>query len=178
MRNLQLFYLTLAIALGAIWIFIVQDWLFLNLLAGLLYGPGLNLTSYLQKGSSPAFYVFYGGCLSAILIWITITWSATPRSSAQTRQMQPMWWLAFVLLIIFGWLCLSWFTAFQWIVTSTSPIDVPGTNMYPLGIGGWVLLMGFVVLDVILLFWLPSLLASPRNYRLVVPGAVSILGGR
>ena len=39
--------------------------------------------------------------------------------------------------------------------------------------------MGFVLLDVvILLFWLPTLLASPRTYRLVVPGAVTLLGSR
>lgn len=43
---------------------------------------------------------------------------------------------------------------------------------------GWLLLMGFVMLDVILLFWLPTLLASPRTYRLVVPGAVTLLGSR
>lgn len=178
MRNLQWIYLLGSVALGVIWIFILQDWLFLNILAGLLYGPGLNLVNFLQKGSSPAFYVFYIGCIIALVIWLSITWSATPRSSAQTRQMQPMWWIAFILLIVFGWLCLSWFTAFQWIVTSISPIDVPGTNMYPLGIGGWVLLMGFMIFDTILLFWLPTLLASPRNYRLVVPGAVTLLGGR
>ena len=36
----------------------------------------------------------------------------------------------------------------------------------------------FVVLDVALLFWLPTLLASPRSYRFVVPGAVTLFGGR
>jgi hypothetical protein len=41
-----------------------------------------------------------------------------------------------------------------------------------------VVLLGFVLLDVILLFWLPTLLASPRTYRLVVPGAVTLLGSR
>jgi hypothetical protein len=41
-----------------------------------------------------------------------------------------------------------------------------------------MLLLVFVVFDVLLLFWLPTLLASPRSYRFVVPGAVKLLGGR
>jgi hypothetical protein len=38
--------------------------------------------------------------------------------------------------------------------------------------------MVFVIFDVILLFWLPTLLASPKTFRLVVPGAVRLMGGR
>jgi hypothetical protein len=51
-------------------------------------------------------------------------------------------------------------------------------NYYPIPPEGWLLLMVFVIIDVVLLFWLPTLLASPRTYRLVVPGAVRLLGGR
>jgi hypothetical protein len=178
MRNLQWILLAASVALGIIWVFFVQDLIFLHLVAGLLYGPGLNLKDFLQKGSSPAFYAFWAGCISALLIWISITWSARPRSSSETRQMQPMWWLAAAILVFYGWLCLGWFLAFRWQVSATSPVDLAGTNYYPLGTGGIILMMGFVMLDVILLFWLPTLLASPRTYRLVVPGAVTLLGSR
>ena len=176
MRNLQLILLALCVALGVVWIFIAQNWIFLNLFPGILVGPGLKLDDYLQTGSSPAFSVFWGGCITALLIWISVTWSARPVSSSQTRAMQPMWWLAASILVIFGWLCLGWFTIFQWQVTGTSAM--PGYSSYPVPAGGWLLLMGFVMLDVILLFWLPTLLASPRTYRLVVPGAVTLLGSR
>ena len=37
--------------------------------------------------------------------------------------MQPMWWIAAILLSVFGWLCLGWFTIFQWQVLGYSPID-------------------------------------------------------
>jgi hypothetical protein len=41
-----------------------------------------------------------------------------------------------------------------------------------------MVLFMFVILDVAILFWIPSLISSPRNYRLVVPGATKFLGGR
>jgi hypothetical protein len=88
-----------------------------------------------------------------------------------------MWWIAAGLLTIWGWFFLFWFTVLQWQVTGTSPVE-GGPNFYQLPTGGWLLLMFFVVLDVVLLFWLPTLLATPRNYRLVVPGAVKLLGSR
>lgn len=178
MRISQWILLAACVALGVGWIFLGQNWIFLNLFPGLLVGPGLNLVDYLQIGSSPAFKVFWAGCITALLIWISVTWSSRPHSSSQTRQMQPMWWLAASLLTVFGWLCLGWFTIFQWQVTGTSPIAGAGYTSYPVPPGGWVMLMSFVLLDVILLFWLPTLLASPRTYRLVVPGAVKLLGSR
>lgn len=169
-----------SVTLGVIWVFAAQRLIFLNLFAGLLVGPGLgmNLENYLQFGSSPAFYVLWAGCISALLIWMGVTWSAMPRSSAQVRMMQPMWWIAAVVLSVFGWLCLGWFTIFSWQVRGLSPLDGSGMNYYPVPLGGWILLMGFVILDVVLLFWLPTVLASPRTYRLVVPGAVTLLGNR
>jgi len=176
MRGHQYILLGASVALGIIWVYVIQNWIFLNLFAGLLVGPGLNLNDFLQTGSSPAFTVLWAGCCSALLIWIAQTLSAKPRSSKQTRQMQPMWWIAAVVLTIFGWLCLAWFTVFIWTVTGTSPSA--GINSYPVPAGGWIVLMGFVVLDVMLLFWVPTLLASPRSYRLVVPGAVTLLGSR
>ena len=74
--------------------------------------------------------------------------------------MQPMWWIAAGLLSAFGWLCLSWFTIFQWQVTGQG-------GSYPVPPGGMLLLLVFVLIDVVLLFWLPTLLASPRTYRFV-----------
>ena len=177
MKTLQWLLLMASVAIGIAWIFLGQNWIFLNLFPGIMVGPGLKLDDYLQTGSSPAFTVFWAGCITALLIWIAITWSAKPRSSSQTRRMQPMWWLAAILLTIYGWLCLGWFTIFQWQITGISPIQ-GGANFYPVPTGGWVVLLGFVLLDVILLFWLPTLLASPRTYRLVVPGAVTLLGSR
>jgi hypothetical protein len=84
--------------------------------------------------------------------------------------MKPLWWLAMCLLVMLGWLYQLFFTVFIW--------QVRGSPIAP---GGWIFLMTFVIFDVILLFWLPTLLASPKSYRLVVPGAIQadqLFGGR
>jgi len=178
MRNSDLISLLLAVTAGVLWIFLGQNYLFLNLFAGILVGPGLNLQDYLQAGSSPSFTVLWAGCISALLIWYAVTFGSRTNSSSQVRAMQGMWWIAAIILVIFGWLCQYIFTVFRWQVTSTSPLQGGGMNYYPIPLGGWILLLGFVILDVILLFWLPTFLASPGSFRLVVPGAVTLKGGR
>jgi hypothetical protein len=92
--------------------------------------------------------------------------------------MQPRWWLAATLLVVLGWLYQLLFTVFIWQVRGQSPTNVSGMNYFPIPPAGWLLLMVFVIIDVILLFWLPTLLASPKTFRLVVPGAVRLMGGR
>ena len=178
MRTLQWVLLGASVAAGIVWVFLIQNWLFLQIFRGLLLGPGLNLRDFIQFGSSPAFSVLWVGCLSALLIWLARTMASRPKSSAQVRSMQPQWWLAVALLVVFGWISLGWFTTFQWQVTGRSPIEGTRFTSYPIPPGGWILLIGVVLFDVILLFWLPTMLASPRTYRFVVPGAVSILGSR
>ena len=178
MRTTQYIWLGISVMFGIIWVFLAQSWLFLNIFAGLLVGPGLNLEDYLQTGSSPSFSVLWFSCLVALLIWLFATTTSRPRNGDEVRQKQPGWWLAATILVLLGWLYQLLFTVFIWQVRGQSPTTVSGMNYYPIPPGGWLLLMVFVIIDVVLLFWLPTLLASPRTYRLVVPGAVRLLGGR
>lgn len=179
MRSSQVIKLVFAVLAGVVWVFIAQNWIFLNIFPGIFaVGGGLNLVDYLQTGSSPSFRMLWISCITALLIWLYVTWRSTPRNSAEVRRMQPLWWIAACILVGLGWLYQVFFTVFRWTILGESPIEGSGMNFYPLPPGGWILVMVFVVLDVVILFWLPTLLASPRNYRFVVPGAVRILGGR
>jgi hypothetical protein len=178
MRTPQYIWLGICVMVGILWVFLVQSWLFLNLFPGLLVGPGLDLQDYLQTGSSPSFMILWLSCITALLSWIFITANARPRNSDEVRQMQPLWWLAACILVIMGWLYHLFFTVFLWQVRGESPTGNSGMFYYPLPPGGWLIIMVFVIFDVALLFWLPTLLATPRTYRFVVPGAVRILGGR
>jgi hypothetical protein len=163
---------------GILWVFLAQNVLFLNVFAGWLVGPGLDLQDYLQTGSSPSFTVLWLGCVTALLIWYWVTFRRSTSSSAEVRRLRGQWWLAALLLVLFGWLCQYLFTVFRWQVTGTSPLEGGGVNYYPVPFTGWILLLVFVVLDVAVLFWLPTVLASPRSHRFVVPGAVVLRGGR
>lgn len=178
MRNTQFIWLGISVMCGILWVFLVQSWLFLNIFPGLLVGPGLNLEEYLQSGSSPSFTILWFSCLVALFIWLYVTTTSRPRNGDEVRQMQPRWWLAATLLVVLGWLYQLLFTVFIWQVRGQSPTNVSGMNYFPIPPAGWLLLMVFVIFDVILLFWLPTLLASPKTFRLVVPGAVRLMGGR
>jgi membrane protease YdiL (CAAX protease family) len=179
MRPLQWTLLLFIVVLGVLWIFLAQNVLFLNLFPGLLVGPGLDLQDYLQTGSSPSFAMLWISCMVALLIWFATTASGRPRSSAEVRRRRPLWWLAAAILVVLGWLYQLFFTVFRWQITGQSPIEGSGTNYYPLPPGGLDAAAGLSsCFDVLLLFWLPTLLASPRSYRFVVPGAVKLLGGR
>ena len=178
MRASQWVRLGASVIFGIIWVFSIQKELLLNVFSDVIAGDGLSVVQFINNGSTPAFTVFWAGCMTALLIWFARTMSARPQSSAQVRSMQPQWWAAAVVLGLFGWLCLSVFTILFWQITGTSPIGVPSINYYPVPAGGWILLSFFVLLDVIILFWLPTMLASPRTYRFVVPGAITILGSR
>jgi hypothetical protein len=181
MRISQFLCLGICFMFGIIWIFLFQSWLFLNIFPGLLLGPGLNLEEYLQIGSSPSFMMLWISCVVAMAIWLFVTFSAKPRNSDDVLKMKRLWLLAMCLLVMLGWLYQLFFTVFIWQVRGSSPANVAGMNFYPIPPGGWIFLMTFVIFDVILLFWLPTLLASPKSYRLVVPGAIQadqLFGGR
>jgi len=178
MRQIQWVFLAASFAFGILWNFQIQNKILLVVFPGMLVGPGMQLDDFLQSGSSPAFTVLWWGCFVALCIWLITTLTSRPQSSSDVRRKQPLWWLAASILVAFGWLCLGWFTVFIWQVTKISPVASDGINYYPVPAAGWFLLTGLVLVDVILLFWLPTLLASPRTYRFVVPGAVKLLGGR
>jgi len=112
------------------------------------------------------------------LIWLAITTSKTPMNSSEVRAMRPTWWICATALVMLGWLYQLVFTVLIWQFTGTAPMEGVEINYYPVPAGGWATLLILVVLDVALLFWLPTMLATPKSYRLVVPGALKFIGGR
>ncbi|MCT0209453.1 MAG: hypothetical protein DCF18_10235 [Cyanobium sp.] len=178
MPSLRYIWLGFSFFLGLLWVFIGQNWIFLNLFAGLLGGDGLDLNSYLQSGSSPSFTVLWISCIIALLLWLIVTSRARPRNGAEVRRMRPLWWTAATVLVLLGCLYQLFFTVFIWQLQGQSPVEGSAINYFPVPPTGWLVLILFVVIDVALLFWLPTVLGSPRSYRLVVPGAVKLFGGR
>lgn len=176
MHSSRYIWLGISVLIGVLWVFIGQNFLLLGLFSGLLEGPGMNLDRFLQTGSSPSFTVLWISCLSALLFWLFITYRARPRNGAEVRQMQPQWWAAATILVVLGCIYQLFFTVFVWQLQGQSPMQGSGMNYFPIPPSGWIVLILFVVIDVAVLFWLPTVLASPRTYRLVVPGAVKLFG--
>ena len=133
---------------------------------------------YLDDSSSPAFQALWFSCIAATLIWLVTTTSKAPMNSAEVRAMRPAWWICATALVMLGWLYQVVFTVLIWQFTGTAPIEGAEITYYPVPAGGWATLLSLAVLDVALLFWLPTMLATPKSYRLVVPGAIKFIGGR
>ena len=86
-----------------------------------------------------------------------------PLNAKEVLEMQPYWRRIALGLVGLGWLVLIIFHK-----TSNLKVNTLGT----------IFLSILVIVDVGILFWFPTMLASPKNYRLVVPGAMKFLGGR
>lgn len=151
MRTSQLILLALSVMGGILWTFLVQSYLFSYPLAEFLS----------QRSSNTPFGLLWVSCIAALMIWLFLTINSKTRNADEVMQMRSRWWLAAMILVGLGW-------SFQWLFSRADPIPLPG----------WFILLIFVPVDVLLLFWLPTLLASPGSYRYVVPGAVKLLGGR
>ena len=138
----------------------------------------MNLTQYLASASSPSFQALWFTCAAVTLIWLFTTTKKSPMNSAEVREMQPTWWVCAVVLVLLGWFYQLIFTVLIWQISGTAPVEGIEANYFQVPPGGWITLLVLVILDVALLFWLPTMLASPKSYRLVVPGALKFLGGR
>jgi hypothetical protein len=162
MRTFPKLWLGLSILLGFIWIYPIQT-SFLRSLDWILAGPAIDFEATIDQGIIPSFLWLWLCCIFALCWWMLRTRSSRPLNNAEVRATQAFWWRITSLLVAIGLL-------FQFFFTFVTDYKIP----FP----GRMLLTFFVILDVLLLFWLPTLLASPRSYRLVVPGAVRLFGGR
>jgi hypothetical protein len=178
MKPQQFAVLAACVIAGVLWIFIGQNLVLLNVFAGLLSGGGLNLIEYLDSASSPSFQALWFTCITVTLIWLMTTTKKSPMNSAEVREMRPAWWVCATVLVLLGWVYQLVFTILIWQFSGTAPVEGVDANYFPVPPGGWAILLVLVILDVGLLFWLPTVLASPKSYRFVVPGALKIVGGR
>ena len=172
------FALIACVIAGILWIYFGQNLVLLNVFAEFFSGGGLNLSEYLDSASSPSFQALLFTCFAVTLIWLMTTAKKTPMNSVEVREMRPAWWICATVLVLLGWFYQLVFTVLIWQFSGTPPVEGVEANFYPVPPGGWATLLLLVILDVGLLFWLPTMLASPKSYKLVVPGALKFFGGR
>lgn len=178
MKPKQFIPLIICVIAGILWIYIGQNFVLLNVLGGLIGGGGLPLLQFRDSASSPSFQMLWFTCAAVTLIWLITTSKKSPTNSAEVREMQPLWWICAFVLVLLGWVYQLFFAVLRWQISGIAPVEGIETNYFQVPPGGWITLLTLVIFDVGLLFWLPTMLASPKSYRLVVPGAMKFLGGR
>ncbi len=178
MKPKQFIPLIACVLAGVLWIFIGQNFVLQNVLGGLIAGGGMDLPLFLASASSPSFQALWYTSAAVTLIWLLTTTKKSPLNSAEVREMQPTWWICTTVLVLLGWLYQLFFTVLIWQISGVAPVEGINTIYFQVPPGGWITLLVVVIFDVGLLFWLPTMIASPKSYRLVVPGAMKFLGGR
>lgn len=180
MKVPQLLTLVGCVLIGSLWTFIGQNLVLLTLFEGLLSAPGMPLDQYVSDASSPSFRMLWLTCIIAILIWCVMTTRKSPINSAEVRKMRPVWWIYLAILVGLGCIYQLFFTVFQWQLSGIAPVEGLQGYYFPIPPEGWIAVLLLVIFDVGLLFWLPTMLATPKSYRFVVPGAIKFkfIGGR
>ncbi|KKZ13113.1 MAG: hypothetical protein TE42_01710 [Candidatus Synechococcus spongiarum SP3] len=153
MRNLVT--LVVLLTLGAVCNFVVLPGLATNF-RNVFAAPGLPMEQFFNEGPPTLFRVFWFCNVGAVLAWVYRTWQRRAASAARVARMRGYWWITASLLLAAGVVC-SAFTIW---------IPFPQVSLM-----GEVLLLALLLVDEALFFWLPTVLASPRSYRLAAPGA-------
>lgn len=161
MTPTQLTRLATVVVLGLLWIGLGQDLLFQNLLVNLFAGPGVTLNTLFPSAINPAFQALWIACATGVLIWFWLTYKTRPSSAQQAVSIGNSWWVIACVNVFVGWALMAGFLRND-----------------PIPASGWLTLLIFGVIDVAICFWLPTLMATPRTFRLVVPGAVKFFGDR
>ena len=164
MRNLVT--VVVFLVLGPMWTFFALPWLMETVFLGVFAAPGLQLRQFLDEVTGKLFVVFWCCNASVVLLWVVRTMQRRAASAAKVAAMRVQWWTAASLLLAAG------------LILSAVMILLRFPQVSP---GGIILLLALLLTSEALLFWLPTVFASRRSYRLVVPGAQffpeSLMGG-
>ncbi len=167
MKTAEIVALVVTVAIATIVIFGLQPWL--------LGGDGLPLSlsrSNLDKWASeilmPTLYLIYGLGALLLLLWIVKALTSGFTRTEDVLRTGGMWWLSAILLGLITILALVALTFFRgWFDDSR--------NLEP-----FFWLLGFIIADVLFIYWLPTAIATPKSMRYVPPGSMllrKIYGG-
>lgn len=167
MKLSEMIALAVTVAIAVIVVFGVQPWLF--------SGQGLPLslsTSRLDKWAEeilmPSLYVVFGLGILLVFLWMFKALSSGFTRTEDVLKTGGMWWLSAILLGVISLLTLVALTFFRgWFEDSR--------NLEP-----FYWLFGFILLDVLFVYWLPTAIATPKSMRYVPPGSMllrKIYGG-
>lgn len=167
MKITEIVALVVTVAIATIIIFGLQPWL--------LSGNGLPLSlsrGNLEKWASdilvPTLYLIYGLGILLLFLWITKALTSAFTKTEDVLRTGGMWWLSAMLLGLITILVMVSLTFFRgWFEDSR--------NLEP-----FFWLLGFIIVDVLFIYWLPTAIATPKSMRYVPPGSMllrKIYGG-
>jgi len=161
MKLSEMIALAVTVAIAVIFIFAVQPWLFDGQAIPLSLSSS-RLDKWAEEILRPSLYVVFG--LGSLLLFL---WMAKALTTGFTRTEDVLrtggvWWLYAILLGLISLLTMIALTFFRgWFEDSR--------NLEP-----FYWLVGFILLDVLFIYWLPTAISTPKSMRYVPPGAMLI----
>ena len=161
MKVSEMIALAVTVAIAVIFIFAVQPWL--------LGGQGVPLSlssSRLDKWAEeilmPSLYVVFGLGVFLLFLWMVKASTSQFTRTQDVLRTGGIWWLYAILLGLISLLTLIALTFFRgWFEDSR--------NLEP-----FFWLVGFILLDVLFIYWLPTAIATPKSMRYVPPGSMLV----
>ncbi|MBJ7901561.1 MAG: hypothetical protein GC158_16965 [Cyanobacteria bacterium RI_101] len=167
MKPLEVVFLLITIAIATLVIFLLQPAM-LSKEWGLLAAKSSSIEDWRQQLMWPSLAVNYVLGILATLFWIAKGASFKSVKSRNTLSMVSLWW---IICIAYGLISLAVAIGLSFFY------DLINERYF---LEFLVYLSVFAVVDVLLMFWLPTAIATPRTMRYVPPGSQllrSIYGG-
>lgn len=145
------------VVLGMPWMLTGQNWMFLNLIAGLPRGKGLNLSDYLQNFSDPSFAFLQTSCITGLFPWLLVTHIAKPLDDAKVRLMGQPWWPAISIMMLPGIFYQHFFKVFVYHLQGDSAMG-GAMNIFHAPSTGLSIVTLLATINIALLLWRPTVL--------------------
>ncbi len=149
MKPGEIIRVIICMMLGSGMTFFVQPWFYENKYVRI---KDIPLTKWLNQDYWKASLTVYAIAVLITIIWLWMTAKAQPKGADQVLKWGLFWWLLLLLPIIGIGVALFLNTS----------------------VDARVSLAGFLVLDIFVLFWLPSVTSTPGSIKYVPPGAAFI----
>jgi len=167
MKPLEVVFLLITIAIATLVIFLLQPAI-LSKEWGLLAAKSSSIEDWRQQLMWPSLAVNYVLGILATLFWIAKGASFKSVKSRNTLSMLSLWW---IICIAYGLISLAVAIGLSFFYELINERNFLEFLVY---------LSVFAVVNVLLMFWLPTAIATPRTMRYVPPGSQllrSIYGG-
>lgn len=147
MRALELIRIITIVVLGAALIFFLQPWLYYS--QNIVIGD-VDLKVWLADQYMPGAYLVGGVAIAATFLWYFLSAGAKILSSKDTSQWRLLWWIILLAPVLSIGGALAFFNRSRDALLTL-------TLLY--------------VLDVLVLFWLPTATSSPMATKFLPPGS-------
>jgi hypothetical protein len=132
--------------LGAAIMFFVQPWIYQNRIIRI---SDVELETWLQENYFPGASIVFAASVISTVVWYFMAAKAKVQGASDVERWRVVWWLFLLLPVVSICIAIAFCNVSKDVLVS---------------------LTGFYILDILLVFWLPTATSSPRSLMYLPPG--------